>query len=84
MKDVWIENEWEDLCDRLMRTARYCGEPSCVDQAEKFAGRTPPNRYLDLLESVREAARLAVSWQEDEQRTVSSNQDKDIVTEVFV
>lgn len=69
MKDIWIENEWDDLCEHLARCAEDIENPdhgSSDDRkkaAAEFASSDPPGRYPQLLERVAEAAALAISWQ---------------------
>ena len=80
MKDIWVESEWQDLCDRLMRTARNRQHADCQGEAEQFAKQEPPQRYPQLLDRVREASRPAVSWQGNQQRLSAAEID-DAVTE---
>ncbi len=69
MNDTWIENEWDDLCQRLTRCSEEMAPPDGTgsqDQrnaAAEFATAEPPARYPELLERVTEAAALAISWQ---------------------
>lgn len=80
MQDQWTENEWNDLCHRVRRcadhhVADHGNAAQMREQAEKFCRQEAPPRYPQLLGRVREAARLAVQWQE------SSIDSLDIVDE---
>ncbi len=69
MHDPWIENEWDDLCERLARCAEEMDTSDGGDSADRqkaasdFASNGPPSRYPELLERVAKAAALAISWQ---------------------
>jgi hypothetical protein len=80
MKDIWVEHEWEDLCQRLMQSAGGHEFAARQEQVERFARQEPPRRYPQLLERVREAARLAVSWQQGRQQP-STSEPEDVVIE---
>ncbi|TWT74336.1 hypothetical protein [Allorhodopirellula solitaria] len=69
MKDPWIENEWDDLCERLQECAADMDSTaddevtSRQEAASEFVSSDPPTRYPELLQRVAEAAGLAISWQ---------------------
>jgi hypothetical protein len=71
MIDPWTENEWQDLCQRLHRCADFLENefPQQAGrfrrQSAEFCDRPPPERYPDLLQRVRAAAKLAVSWRNE-------------------
>ena len=71
MGDRFLETEWDDLGRRVRRTAEHCGAqvPGRAgrfrEQAEEFCRQPPPDSYPALLERVRQAAALAVSWQSE-------------------
>ena len=70
MRDEWVECQWRELCVGVKLSAKRHGErdPELADQFEQQAGAftddDPPPRYPALLERVRAAAALAISWQE--------------------
>ncbi len=71
MTDPFLTREWELLCERLRKTARYCAETASADtvanmekEIETFVKREPPTRYPDLLTVTREAAELASKWRQ--------------------
>lgn len=71
MNDQFIQNEWEQLCERVVQTAIHVDtesdEGTSLLQAKEFCDQEPPNRYTQLLDRVRGAAELAVSWQTDDE-----------------
>lgn len=66
----FFEQEWKDLGERLRRTAEHFGvlnanSPKNSSAAvEAFLSREAPNRYDELLDRYRDAAQLAVEWQD--------------------
>lgn len=70
MKDPFLENEWNDLCEHLHVCAENIGselpdlQPAFAREAEQFTQQTPPSRYPELLKRVQAASELAQSWQQ--------------------
>ena len=70
MPDLFIDNQWQDLCKRLFHSAEYLGSraPHLADsfhqQAEAFAQGEPPDRYREYLDCVRSVADLANTWRQ--------------------
>jgi hypothetical protein len=68
MRDSWIDRQWEDLCQRVLRSAKHFDAKSpsrqqlFQQQAVEFGRQDSPERYTDLLDRVRSAAELAASW----------------------
>jgi hypothetical protein len=68
MQVAWMKQEWDDLCERLVRSAEHFGlgsahlATSFRQQADEFSQRDAPSQYADLLDRVRSAATLAQSW----------------------
>lgn len=73
MKDPFLDQQWRDLNERLQRCAANIAGGNAplakifAQQAAAFARQDPPQRYANLLGRVREAAKLAVQWQEQRQ-----------------
>jgi hypothetical protein len=73
MNDPFVAREWAELCDGVRKCAdlagKLCGDDQhFVNAADGFCTGQRPQRYGELLERVRDAAQLAISWQ-DESRT---------------
>jgi hypothetical protein len=80
MKDFFIESQWQELCDHLLKVADHLGVPSA--EASRFRGQEPPDRYVDLLDRVAQAADLANSWRSHHSSDQSSHQhDEDLIDE---
>jgi len=68
MRNEWVEREWEDLCQRVRKSAEALGEDSpgrgdqFVRQAEDFVKQDVPGQYSEFLTRVKEAAEMAKSW----------------------
>ena len=68
MADSFVQEEWEDVCSRLRRTAEYFGSrapqhaDSIQQQATELCEEQAPDYYPALLDSVRAAAKLANGW----------------------
>ena len=83
MKDQFIQNEWEELCERVIQTAIHVDtesdEGTSLMQAKEFCDQEPPDRYTQLLDRFRAAAELAVTWQtnEDDESQVDTGQMAD-------
>ncbi|MCA9133630.1 MAG: hypothetical protein KDA45_10765 [Planctomycetales bacterium] len=65
----FLLREWESLSDRLRICATHLGQPAgqadeFSKQAANFSEQPPPASYTDLLQRVREAASLSISWQQ--------------------
>lgn len=83
MQDEFIQQQWQQLCQRLQGSAEYlAGDHQSLkqtfnDEAAAFAQSSAPERYPDLLEQVRRAAELAISWQAASQQDHDRAQDQD-------
>ncbi|TWU40083.1 hypothetical protein Q31b_34270 [Novipirellula aureliae] len=64
MSETWVQQQWLQLCERLKCSAEHCGSEKSKQQADEFCGQAPPERYADVLARVRDAAVLAISWQQ--------------------
>ncbi|MCM2369852.1 hypothetical protein [Aporhodopirellula aestuarii] len=70
MKDVFVQSQWDELCDHLNQVAGYFGSKAnrtsqFSDESKAFRQSDPPVRYQDLLERTREAAALAARWRSE-------------------
>ena len=91
MRDKWVQEQWDDLCRRTLRSAEHWGHraPRLAEtirfEAEEFTRGSMPERYPDLLDRVREASRLAVDWSErtDSRSTNVSDAVDEAVSESF-
>ncbi len=69
MKDPFLEQQWRELNERLQGCATHLAGSDAglaqtfAEQAAAFGDNTPPERYPQLLQRVREAAEMAVAWQ---------------------
>ena len=82
MQDKWVREQWDDLCRRTLRSAEHWGNRASHltaqfrADAKGFTCMRIPERYPDLLDRVREASRMAVSWSEHvESQTTSDASD---------
>ena len=78
MKDQFVQDEWDKLCERVIQTANFAdaesNEQVSLEQAKEFCEQEPPDRYTQLLDRVRGAAELAVGWHvNDETKTELTN-----------
>jgi hypothetical protein len=80
MTDWWVQNEWQELCRQLKVSAEHLAEggtektAQIEGQVREFCSRDAPRRYRELLDRVREAARLAIDWQNDDSRQLPVSQ----------
>lgn len=70
MNDPFIAQQWKELCDRVQASARHAGRRCDNDRrfanvADEFCAQQKPTHYRELLDCVRDAAHLAISWQEE-------------------
>ena len=68
MKDVFVEQDWESLCERLIGCAKHVGDAigrreEFLRRATEFNSQPRPQKYADLLQRVSAAAELAKLWQ---------------------
>jgi hypothetical protein len=88
MIDPWIQNEWEELCQRLHRCADDIESESPPtsskpeSQVDEFCAQQPPERYPDLLSRVRAAAELVASWRKG--GSAGPNTGEELTTESAV
>jgi hypothetical protein len=68
MNDLFIQSEWQSLCEHV----HHCADSIAINEparstfqseANEFASQTPPGRYTELLAKTADASRLAVRWQ---------------------
>ncbi|MFG0255187.1 MAG: hypothetical protein ACF787_08820 [Rhodopirellula sp. JB053] len=83
MKDPFVQSQWQELCEHLKQVAQHLGERAgstsqYADEAAQFCASEPPDRYSHLLDRVREAAHLAIRWQD---QTSEHRHDEDLVDE---
>jgi len=80
MADSFVQEEWEDVCSRLRRTAEYFSSRAPEDadsiqqQATELCEQQAPDYYPALLDSVRAVAKLANQWR---QQYVSGEEESD-------
>ncbi|MCA9140235.1 MAG: hypothetical protein KDB00_25870 [Planctomycetales bacterium] len=66
MSDRWINQEWNDVCNRLQRCAESHDSTTLKNRAEQFADQPPPESYQEVLNRVSDAANLAIGLLENE------------------
>ena len=70
MKVSFLESQWQECCERLQKCASHIAVDNdeyrnrFCDEASAFAEQSPPKSYPILLDRFREAASLAVKWQD--------------------
>ncbi|QDT12669.1 hypothetical protein [Planctomycetes bacterium K23_9] len=82
MNDPFVSHECEEICSRVRNCAdrfkELCDDSQHISSdAEAFCRRAHPQHYKDYLESVRDAARMAVSWQNESRDDAVSHHQHD-------
>lgn len=71
MNSEFIDREWSELQKQLKQAAKHVPESArtsqleCSKSVEQFCQGKAPERYPELLQRVKEATELALSWREE-------------------
>lgn len=77
----FIEQQWQDLCSRTQRSADYFAEAfpqhrdAIQQQSDRFCNQPVPSWYPELLDRVREAAEMAVTWSDPDMHDRSADEE---------